>query len=46
MAAITDVSIGSAMKGENIACLLLQLLHQPGENTVMAAVSARREVVL
>ena len=39
------VSIGSATR-ENIASLLLQLPHQPGDNTVMAAVSARREVIL
>ena len=28
---------------ENIACLVLQLLHQPGVNNVMATVPARRE---
>ena len=28
---ITAMSIGSAMRGEIIACLLLWLLHQPGE---------------
>ena len=39
-------SIGSVMRGENIVWLLLQLLCQPVENTVMATVSARREVVL
>ena len=39
------VFVGSAMRGENTACLLLRL-HQPGENTVMAAVPARGEVVL
>ena len=27
------ISIGSAMRGEDIECLLLWLLHQPGENT-------------
>ena len=27
----TAVSVGSAARGENIACLLLRLLHQPGE---------------
>ena len=43
---VTAVFIGSVTRGENTACLLLQLLSQPGENTVMAAVSARREVVL
>ena len=31
---------------ENIACLVLQLLHQPGVNNVMATVPARREFVL
>ena len=36
----------SAMRGENAACLLLRLLCQPGENTVVAAASASREVVL
>ena len=39
------VAVGSAVRGGNIACLLLQLLHQPGENTVVAVVPARREVV-
>ena len=43
---VMALSIGSAMRGVTIACLLLRLLHQPGENAVMAAVSARREVVL
>ena len=42
---VIAVSVGSAMRGENIVYLLLWLLHQPGENTVVAAVSARREVV-
>ena len=28
----TAVSFGSATRRENIVCLLLQLLHQPGEN--------------
>ena len=27
----TAVSVGSAARGQNIACLLLRLLHQPGE---------------
>ena len=40
------LSVGSATRGENIVCLLPWLLCQLGENTVMAAVSARREVVL
>ena len=40
-----SVSFGSATKWENIAQILLWLLCQPGENTVMAAVSDRREVV-
>ena len=40
---ITVVSIGSAVKGENIARLLLQLLRQPGEKAAMAAVPARGE---
>ena len=31
---------------ERIECLQLQFLHQPGENSVMAAVPARREVVV
>ena len=39
------VAGGSAVRGGNIACLLLQLLHQAGENTVVAVVPARREVV-
>ena len=43
---IMAVSAGSALSGENINCLLLCLLHQPEENTVMAAVPAREEVVL
>ena len=34
------MSIGSAMRGENVASLLLRLLHQPGENTVIAAMPA------
>ena len=42
---IMGVSLGSAIRGETIAWILLQLLHQQGDNTVMAAVSARREVV-
>ena len=29
---VRAVSVGSAMRGENITCLLLQLLCQPGEN--------------
>ena len=29
---VMAVSSGSAMRGENIMCLLLWLLHQPGEN--------------
>ena len=29
---IMVVSVGSTTRGENIACLLLQPLHQPGEN--------------
>ena len=29
---IMAVSVGSSMRGENITCLLLWLLHQPGEN--------------
>ena len=37
---------GSAMRGEHIARLPLQLLHQPGENTLMAAVPAGSEAVL
>ena len=39
-------SVGSAMRGEHIVCLPLQLLHQPGESTVMAAVPAGSEVAL
>ena len=31
---------------ERIECLLLQFLYQPGENSVMAAVPARREAVV
>jgi len=31
---IAAVPIGSATRGENIVCLLLQLLHQQGEQTV------------
>ena len=42
---ITAVSLGSATRGETIAWILLPLLRQPGENTVTAAVSVRREVV-
>ena len=34
------------MRGEHIACLPLQLLHQSGESTVMAAVLAGSEVAL
>ena len=34
------------MRGEHIACLPLQLLHQSGESTVMAAVPAGSEVAL
>ena len=30
---VTAMSIGSATRGENIVCLLLQLLHQQGEET-------------
>lgn len=30
------VSTGSATTGENLVCLLLKLLWQPGQNTVMA----------
>ena len=41
-----SVSIGSAIKGENIVQILLWLLCQPGENTVMLAMSDRREVVM
>ena len=40
-----SVSIESARKGENRAQIFLWLLHQPGENTIMAAVSDGREVV-
>ena len=40
---ITAVSAGSATRGENTACILLQLPPQLGENAVMAAASARRE---
>ena len=43
---IMVVSVGSTTRGENRACILLWLLHQPGENAVIAAVLARREVVL
>lgn len=42
---ITAVSLGSATRGETIVWILLPLLRQPGENTVTAAVSVRREVV-
>ena len=38
--------IGSDTRGENIARLLLWLLHQPGENTFMAAVLSRRGSVV
>ena len=38
------MSIESARRRESIVCLLLQLLHQPAVNTVMASVPARREV--
>ena len=41
---VTVVSIGSATREEIIVCLLLQLLHQPGENTAMAGVSARERL--
>ena len=37
------ITVGSSMRVENIACLVLQLLHQPGVNNVMATVPARRE---
>ena len=40
---VTAVSVGSATRGQNIACLLLRPLRQPGENAAMAAVPARRE---
>ena len=43
---ITAVFAGSAVRGENIACLLLRLLRQPRENTVMATVPTKGEVVL
>ena len=38
--------IGSDTRGENIVHLLLWLLHQPGENTFMAAVLSRRGCVV
>ena len=38
--------IGSDTRGENIARLLLWLLHQPGENTFMAAVLSRKGSVV
>ena len=38
--------IGSDTRGQNIVHLLLWLLRQPGENTVMAAVSSRRGCVV
>lgn len=46
-AGMTAVSwpVGSAVRGGIQACLLLQLLHQPGGNTVAAVVPAGREVV-
>ena len=43
---ITAVSAGSATRGENTACILLQLPPQLGENAVMAAAPTRREVTL
>ena len=42
---VTAVSVGSATRGEHMACLVPWLQFQPGENTVIAAVPARREVV-
>lgn len=36
----------SQSQEEKIECLLLQFLHQPGENSVMAAVPAEEVVVL
>ena len=41
---LTAVSAESATRRENIVCLLLQLLLQPGVNAVMASVPAKREV--
>ena len=43
---IMAVSVGSATSGENIVWILPRRLHQPGETTVTAAVSARRAAVL
>ena len=40
------VSVGSATSGENIVWILPRLVHQPGETTVPAVVSARRAAVL
>ena len=40
---ITAVSAGSATRRENIACVLLQLLPQPGGTTVTASAPAGRE---
>ena len=40
---VRTVSAGSAPRGENAGCLLPWLLHQPGEDTAVAAASVRRE---
>lgn len=40
------VFVWSDMRGKNIAHLLVWLLFQPRKNTVMAAVSVKREVVI